>query len=438
MKLFFLKNKTVVLATTVLLLITFGEYVSDKIWGDGDGILTNHNIHKYIFSVQIVIVYFLFYKLINRFYILFFRDKISASSILQKGGRIFFLLIIICSCFLILEITSRYFFPSAGAFDRLYPVENARKPFPYIMFKGAVNTMTGFGNETYNEQGYRGSYPKIPKDINEFRIIFMGGSAVWEGEPSIPKLLEQEFQKNNFTNVRVYNFGVVSSVSSMELAAIVNEVSNLAPDLVILYDGANDITSPLKYDPRPGYPFNFLVYENNPFLMKNYPALSLFVYKSNLVRLIVGKYFTEKFGKISKLKRNVGYGSDRWRNEISEIYFANLEKAKTICTAYGCEFFTFFQPMVYFKKNLSKEEKEFSAAHKKDQEHCLLLRNNILKKINIVRTDSTGFYFKDFSNAYDDASQQVFKDDVHTLQEAKPIIAKNIFNELIAKINFKK
>jgi hypothetical protein len=438
MKLFFLRNKTVVTVTTILLLVTSGEFIADKIWGDGDGSLTNHNIHKYIFTVQMVIAYFLFYKLINWFYILFFRNKISSSSLLQKGGQIFFILLIIFSCFLILEITSRYFFPSEGAFDRLYPVENARKPFPYVMFKGAPNSPTGFGNEKYNEHGYRGPYPKMPEDTNEFRIIFMGGSAVWEGEPSIPKLLEQEFKKNNFDNIHVYNLGVVSSVSSMELTAVVNEVINLSPDVVIMYNGANDFTFPLKYDPRPGYPFNFLVYENNPFFQKNYPALSLFAYKSNLVRLIARKYFTEKFSKISKLKKNADYNSDKWRNEIDDIYFGNLKKAKTICMAYHSELFTFLQPMVYYKKNLSKEEQEFSSSHENDREHCLVLRKILLKKINQSGIDSTGFNFNDFSNVYDAVSQQVFRDDVHTLQEAKPLIAKNIFNELSAKINFKK
>jgi lysophospholipase L1-like esterase len=438
MKLSFLRNKTVVTVTTILLLFTFGEFIADKIWGDGDGSLTNHNIHKYIFTVQIVIAYFLFYKLINWFYILFFRNKISSSSLLQKGGQIFFILLIIFSCFLILEITSRYFFPSEGAFDRLYPVENARKPFPYVMFKGVPNSPTGFGNEMYNDHGYRGPYPKMPEDTNEFRIVFMGGSAVWEGDPSIPKLLEQEFKKNNFNNIRVYNFGVVSSVSSMELAAIVNEVTNLSPDLVIMYNGANDITSPLKYDPRPGYPFNFLVYENNPFLKKNYPALTLFAYKSNLARLLVRKYFTEKFSRISKLKKNAAYNSEKWRNEIADIYIENQKKAKTICKAYHSECFTFLQPMVYFKKNLAKEEQEFSSAHKNDKEHCLILRDILIKKTNPMLNDSAGFYFKDLSQTYVSFSQQVFQDDVHTLQEAKPFIAKIIFNELLTKINFRK
>ncbi|HKR05497.1 MAG TPA: hypothetical protein VJY62_12755 [Bacteroidia bacterium] len=432
------KNKIVALAIVSGLLITFGEIIIDKIFGDGDGIISNYNIHKAIFTIQLVIVYFLFFIFINRLYVAFFKNKISANSVLLKAGKLFFLFVVFISCFIVLEMTSRYFFPGAGAFDRLYPVENARKPFPYVMFKGDAKTKTGFGEEVYNEYGYRGEYPKMPKDANEFRLIVAGGSAVWEGEPSIPQLLEKEFHKNNYTNVKVYNFGVVSSVSSMELVCIVNEIADLSPNLVILYNGANDIFFPLKYDPRPGYPFNFLVYENNPFLMRNYPALVLLAYKSNLVRVLGRKYFTEEFSHISRLKKNTGYGSGKWRNEIADIYISNLKKAKTICRTSHCEFFTFLQPMVYFKKNPSAEEQEFIAAHQSEKAHCQLLKSNIEKKLNAAGNDSAVFYFKDISTIYDDNPNRVFRDDVHTLQEAKLLAAKNIFNELKSKINFGK
>jgi hypothetical protein len=436
MKLSTVKNKIIALSIFIISLITFGEIIIDKIWGDGDGAISNYNIHQIIFTVQLIIVYFLFFIFINKIYLTFFKNKISANSVLLKAGKIFYALLIVVLCFAILEITSHYFFPSEGAFDRLYPVENARKPVPYIMFKGNAKTKTGFGDELYNEYGYRGVYPKMPKDTNEFRIIISGGSAVWEGETSIPQLLEEEFHKNNFENVRVYNFGVVSSVSSMELANILNEIINLSPDLVIMYDGANDITCPLKYDPRPGYPFNFLIYENNPFLMANYPAISLFAYKSNLIRLFARKYFTEEFSHISELKKNAGYNSDKWRNEIADVYLENLRKAKTICNSYHSRFYAFLQPMVYFKNTPSKEEQEFIAAHESDNNHSIIMKNIIEKKINTVEDDSTGFYFSDLSNIYKSNLNQVFRDDVHTLQNAKPIAAKNIFNHLISKINF--
>src|SRR3954467_10830101 len=128
MKLSTVKNKIIALSIFIISLITFGEIIIDKVWGDGDGVISNYNIHQIIFTVQLIIVYFLFFIFINKIYLTFFKNKISANSVLLKAGKIFYALLIVVLCFAILEITSRYFFPSEGAFDRLYPVENARKP----------------------------------------------------------------------------------------------------------------------------------------------------------------------------------------------------------------------------------------------------------------------------------------------------------------------
>lgn len=427
-----------VIAIVIGVLLTLGEIIADNIWGDGDGMITCCHIHKIIFTIQLIIIYFLAFKLIDFFYVKYYREKVSASSSLQQFGKIFIVLIIFFTCFFTLEITSRYFFPSEGAFDKLYPVENARKPFPYIMFKGAAGTMTGFGDEVYNSHGYRGSYPQIRKDSTEYRIIVTGGSAVWEGNPSIPQLLEEAFHKNGFTNTRVYNFGVVSSVSSMELSTIVNEISNLSPDLIVMYNGANDIIFPLKYDPRPGYPFNFLVYENNPFTERNYPAFILLAYKSNLLRLFFRNYFTEKFSKITELKKDVEYNSDKWKNEIATIYINNLKKAADITGSFQSKLFVFLQPTVYSKSNLSERELEFVKTHPEENKHLHLLRELILKKIYPSVTDTTGFYFSDLSSFYDANTEQVFRDDVHTLQEKKPGIAKKVFDEIMKQVQVKK
>jgi hypothetical protein len=412
--------------------LVIGENVIDKIWGDGDGIITSHHVHRILFTIELLIFYFLFFRLVNSLYAKFIRNKVSSGNTLQKLGKIFVIGLICTMCFLFLEISSRYFFPAEGTFDRMYPVENARKPFPYVMFKGTANTPIGFGSEVYNAHGYRGAYPKIPKDSGEFRIIVLGGSAVWEGAPAIPQLLEQEFNANGYSNYKVYNFGVVSSVSSMELITILNEVSSLSADAIILYSGANDITFPLKYDPRPGYPFNFLVYENNPLLMKKYPALTLLAYNSNLIRLFAKKYFAEKFSNINELKKTAGYKSDKWREAIADVYINNLKKEETICSDYHSRLFVFLQPMVYFKKNLSPDEANFIKEHKEDVEHYQLMKEIIMKKINPADT-STGFTFCNLTDAYDQDSGTVFRDDVHTMQDKKPLIAKEIFNELIRK-----
>lgn len=424
------KNKILVLAFMSIALITLGEIIADNVWGDGDGIITTNYIHKIIFFVQLVILYYIFFIVINKLYVLLVKNKISSVKILQFGGKLFFGFVIIISCFLILEITSRFFFPTEGTFDAKYPVENARKPYPYVMFKGAPFTKTGFGDEVYNKGGYRGSYPVMPKDSTELRVVFLGGSAAWEGSPTIPELLEKEFKSANSSNVKIYNFGVVSSESTMELICLLNEVINLSPDMVIMYNGANDINFPYKYDPRPGYPFNFLVYENNPFLMRNYPAFLLLAYKSNLIRLLCRNFFIEKFSKINELKEKVKYGSNEWRLTIASIYLRNLEKASMICNSYNAKLYCFFQPMVYFKKNLSDEEKQFTKNHKVAMNHHLFLQSIILNNIKTLKNKSPYLNFYDLSAIYDSTSEQVFRDEVHTLQSQKLLVAKSIFNAI--------
>ena len=52
---------------------------------------------------------------------------------------------------------------------------------------------------------------------------------------------------------------VAGSASNGEEA--IHSALCLKPDLVIAYDGGNDLIQPWAYDPRPGYPFNFLTEE---------------------------------------------------------------------------------------------------------------------------------------------------------------------------------
>ncbi len=61
----------------------------------------------------------------------------------------------------------------------------------------------------------------------------------------------------------------------MELARLVFEALAYQPDLIVSYSGANDIILPLSADPRPGYPFNFMIREYNPLLDKDYPLATL-------------------------------------------------------------------------------------------------------------------------------------------------------------------
>lgn len=92
--------------------------------------------------------------------------------------------------------------------------------------------------------------PQMPKTREEYRVFFLGGSTVYVGKPPIADLVQRLFHEHGIKNVKVYNFGVVSSVSGMELARIVFELSDLAPDLIVMYNGGNDILQPWSWDRR--------------------------------------------------------------------------------------------------------------------------------------------------------------------------------------------
>lgn len=353
-----------------------------------------------------------------------------------KCGRFFIRAIMILLPLLVLDYFSPLFwFHRRSEIEREFPVQVVRHPKPYTMFGGVKNSKLS-EDIVLNEQGYRGKSPSVPKFPGEFRIFVLGGSTVFVGEPPIADLVEEEFRRNGSEHVKVYNYGVVSSVSSMELSRIVFELSDLEPDLIVMYNGGNDILHPCRYDPRPGYPFNFIVYENNPLLesdVRSYPTFNLLLYGSNLARSFFPHYFVRRFVPMKEERRKAGWGTDDWRTEIAQRYVGNLVKADRISNAFGAGFIAFFQPMVYFKDPLAAEERSYHH-HLELQKHCVEVRERIIEQMNLLEKESAPSVV-DLSDIYDGTATTVFMDNIHTLQESKGAVASAIYQHIAENFN---
>ena len=356
----------------------------------------------------------------------------SAERLEAVIGRIFILAVIIILPLLLLDYISPLFLSHRRSkIEKKYPVQVTRKPGPYVMFGGESNG-TLDSNEHLNKLGYRKNSPTDSKASGEFRVFVLGGSSVFNGEPSIPELLEKEFSQKGKHHVKVFNFGVVSSVSSMELSRILFEISDLNPDLIIMYNGGNDILSPYSYDPRPGYPFNFIVYENNPLLesdIRAYPAFTLLLYGSNLARYFFPNYYKDKFVPLDEERKKVNWGSDEWKRDIAYNYATNLIKANKIAASFGAGFIAYFQPLVYYKDPMTIEEKALMLEVEKD--HCIAVRNLIRSYMEQVPNGSQFFF--DLSDIYDNVHETVFKDTIHTHQNSKSMIARAIYEEIVKR-----
>lgn len=307
-----------------------------------------------------------------------------------------------------------------STFERQFPVEVYRRPRPYVMFGGQRNGRLD-DHESLNVAGYRGNAASPNKDPERFRIAILGGSTVFNGAPPLPQLLDQRFAEERAGNVEVYNFGVVSSVSGMELSRLVHEVVDCRPDLVVFYNGANDLLHPLHWDARPGYPFNFVMYENNPLLAEQrtmFPVVTGLAKSSALFKkLKLGNRAVKK--RLAQVRQDAGYKTEAWREQIVEHYLNNMHKSRVMAEACGAQCIVVFQPMLAFKDDRTSET---WSVPDEELEHCVTIRRKIRQQIaKLPDVEQADFY--DLSDIYDDTSDCVFSDSVHTHQQFKPVVA---------------
>lgn len=150
-----------------------------------------------------------------------------------------------------------------------------RDPFPYIMFYPQPNLDVQdryFGKQrshlVTNNLGFRYKNDITSnKEPEEVRIFMLGGSVVFNGKTNrttISGMLEDRLNgmKNRKYNYRCINAGTASFISDQELALLIHVIIDLKPDVVIVFDGFNDLWFPFYYEPRIGYPINWSAYEN--------------------------------------------------------------------------------------------------------------------------------------------------------------------------------
>jgi hypothetical protein len=255
-----------------------------------------------------------------------------------------------------------------------------REPRPYFMFGGPSDGRTlsllpqmddGGGRPIrLNAEGFRIEREIInPKPASELRIFVLGGSTVVLGKPieaTLPRLIEAHLQANGLPQARVYNFGVVSFVSGQELALLVHRLIDLKPDLVIAYDGGNDLFQPWAYDPRPGYPFNYVTEEEAMSALSNaegdMKTVASLARDSAVVQALLGTtdWINRVSIRIASLRRAVNYGGAQWKAAVVAAYVRNITAMCRVARANGALFVDFFQPLLAYSKTL--DDRHLAAA----------------------------------------------------------------------------
>ncbi len=130
-------------------------------------------------------------------------------------------------------------------FTSIKPEDLTFIPHPYLGYYPTPNYKKG--GTFHNSLGYRNNEFPLEKPSGVYRIVVLGGSSTYDVRiednaktftAQLEKLLKEQY---NYKNVEVINAGVPGYNSWEILINLEFRVLDLQPDLVVIYEGTNDV-----------------------------------------------------------------------------------------------------------------------------------------------------------------------------------------------------
>lgn len=272
---------------------------------------------------------------------------------------------------------------------------------------------------TVNSDGFRGNELSPNPD---YRIFVIGGSTTFgvgstSDSKTIPSFLQEKItQVFPNQNIEVINAGIPQAYSYTESILIKEKILSYSPDLLIIYDGWNDLSQDYEFYSKGTDPI---------FLDK----LIRYVGKSDYLtpKFILTYYFNLKHNSSEIVPFNsykINEKISLWKNTWTDICQLEIENNfKTIVT---------LQPLVGTgQKNLTFEE-SYSFI-KFDGESVIFHYNFYQDALNEL--NSKCFSTLDLRNAFDSNSETIFYDFGHVGDFGNKIISDNLFNKILPILN---
>jgi len=232
----------------------------------------------------------------------------------------------------------------------------------------------------FNSEGFRGDEFSKEKSSDVYRIFIVGGSTILGAETSnettIPAIVQKMFDKQNLElEIEVINAGISGGNTRSELELIKSKIVNYNPDLVIMYDGWNDLSA-------------------------DYPVMGII----NKWGQVCALGYNEKFDLIITLQPIAGFGNKQLTNQE---YINSLTG----------EDHNGYQ-LIQAKSTYQWLGKELQLLHSHAQ-----------------TTFGEGFCETyDLRNIFDEVKGPIFWDQGHTLQAGNLIVAEKFFELAMKKI----
>jgi len=301
---------------------------------------------------------------------------------------------------------------------------------PYVAFAPPANYRSATVNT--NERGFRGETVISPKPSGRRRVVVLGGSAVFGSGASsdaatFPARLQAGLRTRAGRDVEVVNGGAPAYVSGQELARLIYEVIDLEPDVVIVYDGFNDLNSPLLFDPRPGYPSNFEWLERSAHLNS---FRNLLTYRLQLAVQTSGLGFWAR--RLRGARDGVVPTAPAVDADILETYRRNLDRMVSVMQARGIRAVCVFQPTLLARQRRTAAEDALVAyMERRHPGYAGRFGSLLPRAVEAMRAvaGTRGVPFVDLSSLFDASTETVFIDTAHVTDRGNALIAERLVPE---------
>ena len=255
-------------------------------------------------------------------------------------------------------------------------------------------------------------------------------------DSTIPSFLARKLRERGI-EVKVTNFGESGYVSTQEVIALIRQLQKgNIPDLVIFYDGVNDVYSAYQQQSA-GLPQNEFhrAREFNLTQPGSYGALRTVFLRRTIDRLAtvrVARGLLNRLGTGVQTDAVAAYwratdnsvaGKEGLLREVLSVYEGNMRMVRVLGQAYGFETLFYWQPTVFDKEHLTAYEKVQRDSVVGLQPFCQAVRGLVCRG-NILADHEGAFH--DLSSIFAEVRQPVFIDWCHVSEWGNELVAERM------------
>jgi hypothetical protein len=268
-----------------------------------------------------------------------------------------------------------------------------------------------------------------PSSREPFKILMLGGSSLWgfgaRDDQTIPSLIARALHVRG-RRVELKNLSEIGYVSTQEVVALVREIqAGYRPDVVVFYDGVNDVTSA------------FL--EGEAALTTNEVnrrvEFNLLQSPGRLAATLCGKLIKDsgsyRFAQMARRRLGGETGPshpapkdkplDQLADDVVRRFEANVALAESLGRSFGFRPLFFWQPTVFTKPALvAVEQKEamqfawsepfFRTVYDRIRSSVQLRANPAFRDLSAIFTDWNGLAFIDYCHTTESANARIAAD----------------------------